>query len=182
MARIVTTVSGRISYIGDLNTYQGRNGGRDVTVVRFGVIESASWRNENGSYDNGETLSYECTAFGRTAENIASALSKGVPVTFTAIRKDKAPFTRRNGETVPPGFEYEIISGGPDLSQAVVVTAEKASAGGYQGGGTQGGAPRTRQAPASNAKPARQSAPARDTAPVQEDNLDGFDDDDEPPF
>lgn len=185
MPNIPTTVTGRITWMDQVRSIDNRNGGK-TSVLNFLVAENPSWfDSERREFENGDSLSYSCVAWGRMADNIASSLSVGIPVSFLATRKNKAPFNKRDGERVMPSFEYEVLAGGPDLAGANIrVTAEKTSSqGGYGSNRASGGTntpPSRPSAPQSNRRqaPAPQSAPA----PVEEENLDNFNDDDEPPF
>lgn len=75
MSSTSLSVSGRLG-----NTPMLREGSSGTKWVRFSLATTASFRDQDGKWRDGETTWFNCKAWGKFAVNIARSLHKGDPV------------------------------------------------------------------------------------------------------
>lgn len=85
------------------NVYELRSVGKNNrSVVDFSVAVTPRRRGDDGEWTDGTTVWTNCTAWGRTAENVAEGFNKGDRVFLKGRADMKSGYTNRNGDEVPP--------------------------------------------------------------------------------
>lgn len=113
------TITGRL---GNLELKTSASG---TTYINVGIAYTPRSRNEQGEWVDGETVWYNCTAFGKTAERM-SALGKGTPVVVTG-RFQPRTWTAQDG-TKRNTMSFIVDNGGVSVPDWYFIARMKASA------------------------------------------------------
>lgn len=123
-----TTITGNIGK--DIELKHSQNG---KPFTRFSVAWSERYKDKTGEYVDGPTVWVSVSAFGKTAENAAQSLHKGVRAIITGQLRPETWNSNNGEETV---FTMTADSVGPDLT---FQTAQVQKSNGNGGGGNFGG-------------------------------------------
>lgn len=158
------TITGNLGRIGEK-----RQTGNGTSVVDFSVAENMRrFNKETNSWEDGETIWYNLTAWGRWADSITATdangnpyIPNGTPLLILARYTNKPGYTNKDGVEVPARNHLTVENMGPSIqwNPAMLIRDGKAAS-----------APST----ANNPAPAKKAVPK--PAPVKKAPADDFDD------
>lgn len=148
------------------NIRELRHAGQDkIPVLSFGVANTVRERGDDGEWYDKSTVWFNCTAWGRLAENIAKCCKPGDRVVIVAEMRHTTPYTNNDGVEVPARIDYNVKEFGFSLQPFAVTIDRERRSGQYDSPASEP----TRRPAAS--KPAVKLAPApqpTETAPKPE--------------
>lgn len=170
----MASVFKHIEIVGTIgNVYELRSVGSDNrSVVDFSVAVTPRKR-VGDEWEDGTTIWTNCTAWGRTADNIAEGFKKGDRVFLKGRADMKAGYTNKDGVEVAPREIVVVDYAGHENSYRVSTQIRDNAGGGGSGSRSTQAAPKQ-----AAAKP--KAAPAAEAIDFDEFDIDDLDDGDLP--
>lgn len=159
------TITGQVGKV-----YELRRTKTDLAHIDFSVASTKRIRNDNGEWENGDTVWNNIKVWGKEAEHVSESLRPGMRVVVLGHEVLKSAYTKEDGTEVPA--RPQVVA--DDVAVSLKYNSVESD---YKPKGQTTSKPKTTNKP----KPASKPEPKQEL-----DDLDDFDfddlEDDEPPF